>query len=125
MTESLTPSISKQVIDFCIDPTDLTKLDLEPKECRQILPFLTRLWIRNSTCIDDPEYKCFKLAILDKLRTFEDTNRICDYLNVDFTQIYEDVIRHLSARFKLFYNHLLFLYFIYLNFNPKEKNPRP
>ena len=90
--------ISQNLIDYCINPSDLTKLDqLDPKECRQILPFLTRIWTRSS-CFDQLQYSNFKLAIFSKLRSYEDTNKICLYLNADFAQIYEDVIRHLSTR---------------------------
>jgi hypothetical protein len=103
MTDSQEIFISKRLIDYCINPTDVDKLDeLDYNECRQILPFLTRLWTRNAnedaeaSSNNDSEYS---LAIFDKLRMYDDTNRICSYLKVDFTQIYEDVIRHLSTRF--------------------------
>jgi hypothetical protein len=101
--------ISKKLIDYCINPSDLKsldELDSSSLECRRILPFLTRLWTRDtfSGCSSSPaennEHKRFRLAIYDKLRTFEDTNRIVSYLSVDFNQIYEDVIKHLSARKK-------------------------
>ena len=93
--------VTKNLIDYCVNPSDLTKLDeLNSKESRQILPFLTRLWKRNSLYTDEPSFSDFKLAFLEKLRLFEDTNRICAYLDADFTQIYDDVIRHLSARKK-------------------------
>lgn len=96
------PIISANLIEYCINPSDLEKLDgLSLKECRQILSFLTRIWIRN-TCADDDNNNTFKLSIFEKLRQFEDTNRICEYLNANFSQIYDDVIRHLSARFELY-----------------------
>ena len=94
-------SISKNLIEFCINPTNSVKLnELDDKECRQILPFLTRLWYRKSSGQDEEEnpYMEYKLAIVEKLRNFNDTNRICMYLKADFAQIYEDVIRHLSTR---------------------------
>lgn len=93
-------NISKKLIDYCINPSDLEALNqLEFKECRQILPFLTRLWIRNPySDEDDEELKKFKFSIFGKLRQFSDANRIRSYLEVDFIQIYEDVIKHLSAR---------------------------
>ncbi len=90
--------LSKNLIDFCINPSDFVKLNqLDAIECRQILPFLTRICVRGDI---QPEYSHFKLAILDKLSLFEDTNKIRGYLNADFDQIYEDVIKHLSARKK-------------------------
>jgi hypothetical protein len=99
---SETQLITKNLIDFCISPTDTGKLaELDFTECRQILPFLTRLWTRSENeeeeedAEDDSDYK---LAIFDKLRLYSDTNRISSYLKADFTQIYEDVIRHLSTR---------------------------
>jgi hypothetical protein len=102
MSESHKTFISKRLIDYCINPTDLDKLNaLDYNECRQILPFLTRLWTRNGNDeIGDSDDSDYLLAIFDKLRLYDDTNRICSYLKVDFTQIYEDVIRHLSTRKK-------------------------
>lgn len=101
MTE-ISSIVSKHLIDFCVNPSDLSKLEeLSTKESRQILPFLTRLWKRSSLYVDnDSSFNEFKLAFFDKLHSFEDTNRICAYLDADFTQIYDDVIRHLSARKK-------------------------
>ena len=105
-TEAVTSSsqnvvVSKKLVDYCLNPSDLAKLDaLSSKESRQILPFLTRLWKRSSLYTEDDSFADFKLAFLEKLRLFEDTNRICAYLDADFTQIYDDVIRHLSARKK-------------------------
>jgi hypothetical protein len=94
------PFLSENLIDYCIDPTDFSKLEkLSNKECRQILPFLARIWVRSSIDSED-DYPQYKLAILDKIRLFEDTNKICKYLKSDFSQIYEDVIKHLSTRKK-------------------------
>lgn len=94
--------VSKDLIDFCVNPFDLERLrNLKKTECRQILPFLMRIWSRNS-CFNDTQYTKYKLAVYKKIRLFEDANRIRSYLNTDFSQIYEDVIRHLSTRF-LFY----------------------
>lgn len=90
--------VSKNLIDYCINPCNLNKLkSLNRTECRQILPFLTRIWIRN-TCFDELQFSSFKLAILDKLRDYADTNQLEAYLRVDFAQIYDDVIKHLSTR---------------------------
>ena len=139
------PSFSKTLVEFCIDPTCTSKLAaLDAHECRQLLPFLTRLWIRNADWEeeaaannnnnntnnhrkivdavnsngsdqaadieeeDDEEedeeeelFADFTVAILGKLRAYQqDTNHICAYLNADFCQIYEDVIRNLSTRKK-------------------------
>lgn len=100
MNENIKICVSKELIDYCIDPSDIDRLDqLDPNECRQILPFLTRIWTRSSACSEEEDYSNFKISILDKLNQFEDTNRLCDYLNVDFNQIYEDVVRHLSTRY--------------------------
>lgn len=94
-------TVSKRVIDYCVNPFDVDKLnELGVNECRQILPFLTRLWKRSQD--DSVLNEEFKLAVFQKLRQFEDTNRICSYLNADFAQIYEDVIRQLSIRFQFF-----------------------
>ena len=91
--------VSKNLIDYCINPCDLNKLkSLSRIECRQILPYLARIWIRN-TSFDELQYSSFKIAILDKLRDYVDTNQIEAYLRVDFAQIYDDVIKHLSTRF--------------------------
>ena len=91
--------VSKDLIDFCVNPFDLKRLkNLCKIECRQILPFLTRIWSRNS-CFDEIQYSKYKLSVYKKIRLFEDTNRIRSYLNTDFSQIYEDVIRHLSTRY--------------------------
>ena len=90
--------ISKNLINYCMNPSDLDRLDqLDNLECRQILPFLCRLWLRNSF-VDELTYGDFKMSIMDKLRLYEDTSRILTYLGANFTQIYEDVIRHLSTR---------------------------
>jgi hypothetical protein len=100
-------SITKNLIDYCVNPTDLNKLnELSSNQILEILPFLTRLWIRNNILSEENEfdnpYLDYKLAIYDKLRDFDETNRICSYLNADFSQIYEDVIRHLSTRYLSF-----------------------
>lgn len=88
--------VSKNLIDYCINPCDVERLEqLTNNETRQILPFLTRIWTRSH---EDIECSKFKFAILEKIRYFEDTNRIRSYLSADFSQIYEDVIRHLSTR---------------------------
>jgi hypothetical protein len=93
-------NVSKNLIEYCVNPADLDKLDgLDYTETRQILPYLTRIWLRDDQ-YDQSEYSDIKMAIFNKLRRFEDTNLICSYLNVDFNQIYEDVIRQLSARKK-------------------------
>lgn len=100
MSENSNLLISKDLIDYCIDPFQIEILDrLNDNECRQILPFLSRIWIRSSSFLDESD-RIFKLAILKKINTFDDTNRLSELLNVDFNQIYEDVIRHLSARKK-------------------------
>jgi len=92
--------VSKKLIDYCVNPADLDKLsELAYTETRQILPYLSRIWIRDDS-FDQAEFSDIKMAVFNKLRQFEDTNRICSYLNVDFNQIYEDVIRQLSARKK-------------------------
>jgi len=99
MNETINLSVSKNLIDFCINPSDLSKLDeLNSTELRQILPFLTRIWMRSNDT--DESFELFKMTILEKLSLFEDTNQIKAYLNVDFNQIYEDVIKHLAARKK-------------------------
>jgi hypothetical protein len=87
--------ISKYLLDFCNDPSDIESLNLLNKqELRQILPFLTRLWHRS------PSNNHFKIEILKKIRKFEECNEIRDYLDANFVQINDDVIRHLSARKK-------------------------
>ena len=97
-TDNQNVIVAKSLIDYCINPTDIARLDqLSLKECRQILPFLVRIWKRSSN-IDETEMAVFKTAILDKLRLFDDINKICAYLNADFNQIYDDVIKQLSAR---------------------------
>ena len=58
---------------------------------------LCRLWIRSSL-LDELGDDEFRMHIYEKISLNEDTNRILDYLNADFTQIYDDVIRHLSLR---------------------------
>ena len=102
LSDNSTLIVTKHLIDFSVNPSDLDKLDdLSTKESRQLLPFLTRLWKRSSLYSDsDPSFADFKMAFFDKLRLFEDTNRILAYLDADFTQIYDDVIKHLSARKK-------------------------
>ncbi len=99
MNENFIPSFSKNLIDYSINPSDLSRLEqLNSDELRQILPFLTRIWMRS---IDtDESFEQFKMIILEKFSLFEDTNQIKAYLNVDFNQIYEDVIKHLAARKK-------------------------
>lgn len=100
MNENSKLLISKELIDYCIDPFQADRLNsLDPKECRQILPFLSRIWLRNP-CLLDKSDNSFKLAVLAKINNYDDTNKLVEYLNVDFHQIYEDVIRHLSARKK-------------------------
>lgn len=100
MNENFNLSVSKNLIDYCINPSDIEKLnDLNSNELRQILPFLTRIWMR-STIDSDESFEQFKMIILEKLSLFEETNQIKAYLNVDFNQIYEDVIKHLAARKK-------------------------
>ena len=113
-------SISKNLIDYCINPCDLDRLDqLQLNECRQILPFLTRIWTRSS-CFDEMQYSGYKIAILEKLRLYEDTNRIRSYLSADFSQIYEDVIRHLSTRYKFAQLSLITLKFCSIFFSEKR-----
>ena len=93
--------VTKNLIDYCINPCSLNKLKaLSHTECRQILPYLTRIWMRNTFFDELINFTNFKLAILEKLRDYEDTNRIESYLKVDFAQIYDDVIKHLSTRKK-------------------------
>lgn len=100
MNENSKLLISKELIDYCIDPFQTERLDsLDYKECRQILPFLSRIWLRNP-CSLAKSYDSFKLAVLGKINNYEDTNKLAEYLNVDFHQIYEDLIKHLSARKK-------------------------
>jgi hypothetical protein len=90
--------VSKSLIDYCVNPCDVDRLEkLADSECRQILPFLTRIWSRT-TNFDAHQLSKFKFVIYEKIRVFEDTNRIREYLDADFSQIYEDVIRHLSTR---------------------------
>lgn len=97
-TDNQNVIVTKSLIDYCINPTDITRLEqLSLKECRQILPFLVRIWKRSSN-IDEAEMADFKTDVLDKLRLFDDINKICAYLNSDFNQIYDDVIKQLSAR---------------------------
>lgn len=104
--------VSKRLIDYCLNPCDTSAFDqLDTVECRQILPFLTRLWLReqyeetNDESSEEAyrELKQFKTSIFKKLRQFSDANRIRTYLEVDFIQIYEDVIKNLSARQVLIY----------------------
>lgn len=93
--------VNKKLIDFCINPYDLERLeDLSNDECRQILPFLTRIWTRSLSTLNEPQFSNYKFVILQTIRLFEDTNKIRSYLEADFSQIYEDVIRHLSVRKK-------------------------
>ena len=98
--------ISKKLIDYCINPSDSEALEqLESYECRQILPFLTRLWLRDQYAADDDDeafsdFKQLKTVIFNTLRKFSDANRLRSYLEVDFIQICEDVIKNLSARRK-------------------------
>lgn len=104
--------VSKRLIDFCINPCDNVALDqLDSTECRQILPFLTRLWIREQfdEGLDESneetkrayaEVRQFKASIFKKLRQYSDANRIRSYLEVNFIQICEDVIKNLSARYR-------------------------
>jgi hypothetical protein len=92
--------VSKNLIDYCINPCNIAKLKkLDRQECRQILPFLSRIWIRN-TFFDEINFSSYKLAILEKLKDYTDTNQIEAYLRVDFAQIYDDIIKHLSTRKK-------------------------
>lgn len=89
------PVISKQLLDFCSDPSDIELLNsINREELRQILPFLTRLWHRS------PSNHHFKIEILKKISKFEEANGIRDYLDANFIQINDDVIRHLSTRKK-------------------------
>lgn len=108
MSELIAP-VSKRLIDFCLNPCDTSALDkLDSDECRQVLPFLARLWLReqyddggaDESCQEEAngELKQFKASIFKKLRQFSDANRIRSYLEVDFIQICEDVIKNLSAR---------------------------
>jgi len=42
--------VSKSLIDYCINPCDVDRLEkLVDNECRQILPFLTRIWSRTTS----------------------------------------------------------------------------
>ena len=93
--------VNKKLIDYCINPYDLKRLkELSNDECRQILPFLTRIWARSLSTLNEPHFSNYKFVIMQTIRLFEDTNRIRSYLDADFSQIYEDVIRHLSIRKK-------------------------
>ncbi len=99
MNENIACTVSQNLIDYSINPSDLSKLDqLNSDELRQILPFLTRIWMRSVDT--DESFEQLKIIILEKLSLFEDTNQIKAYLNVDFNQIYEDVIKHLATRKK-------------------------
>ena len=44
------------------------------------------------------DIKQLKVSIFNEVRKFADANRIRTYLEVDFIQICEDIIKNLSAR---------------------------
>jgi hypothetical protein len=96
---------SKYLMKYCVDPSDTKYLkSIDNIQLNEILPFLVRLWKKSQeNCFEIKNTK-YKQEIFKKIIKCENTNNICFYLDADFSQIYDDIIRTLSLRF--FFNLL-------------------
>ena len=93
---------NKDLIKYCIDPSDTRYLNrIDSSELNQILPFLVRLW-KNSVHTEIKNTK-YKREIFKKIIKSNKTNNIFFYLQADFSEIYDDIIRTLSIRYSIFY----------------------
>ena len=93
---------NKDLIKYCIDPSDTRYLNrIDSSELNQILPFLVRLW-KNSVHTEIKNTK-YKREIFKKIIKSNKSNNIFFYLQADFSEIYDDIIRTLSIRYSIFY----------------------
>ena len=92
---------NKDLIKYCIDPSDTKYLGkIDNTELNQILPFLVRLWKKSqdSSMQSEIQNTKYKREIFKKLIKYKKTNNIIFYLQADFSEIYDDIIRTLSIR---------------------------
>ena len=94
---------TEDLIKYCVDPSDTKYLHkIDNIEISQILPFLVRLWKKSQDNAQEIKNTIYKREIFRKINKYSKTNNIFFYLDANFSQIYDDIIRTLSLRLELF-----------------------